>query len=244
MLGGGLGKVAFLEPLPPVSVAPRRRSVGLPPRALQELVARVAIQAAAGFRARAVRRQPAACTDSGARPVIKVTAMRIKVVLVKLLTRRTGISVTPPIIDKPLRRIETFLAGMMQPAAQIAHVGANPARGERDEVLRRAILAIRHDRARLAPGVLFMRGHEIRQLRAVIAHPMRDLGRGNDSALIIERPMTLVTRVTLPAGVPHQGRVRIGRDAHRLIHRAAHSLDGLGPLVAHRASRASPSPPS
>src|SRR6187402_1547222 len=35
VLDGGLTKVAFLEPLPPLSIAPRSRSVGLAPGSIQ-----------------------------------------------------------------------------------------------------------------------------------------------------------------------------------------------------------------
>lgn len=49
MLGGGFGKVAFLEPLPMRAIAPGGRAMRLAPRSLQKVMARIAIETAPGL---------------------------------------------------------------------------------------------------------------------------------------------------------------------------------------------------
>ncbi len=70
MLRGGLGKVALLEPLPPLSIAPRGGTVGLQARPLQEVVARIAIETAASLGAGALRGQGATPAYSRLRAIV------------------------------------------------------------------------------------------------------------------------------------------------------------------------------
>src|SRR5450432_615804 len=161
MLSGGLGKVALLQPLPPLAIAPRRRTVGLAAGPLQEVVARIAIEAAPCFGASAVRGQTAAPAYSRSRPIVIVTSVAIEVMAVKGPTRGTFVSVATFIIFKAFCGIDVLLLVVAQPAAQIAHVRTNPLTRQGNEVRARAILAIGHHRAGFAGRVLLMLRNQV-----------------------------------------------------------------------------------
>src|SRR5450432_247102 len=229
MLSGGLGKVALLQPLPALAITPRRRAVGLTAGPLQEVVARIAIETAPGLGAGAVRGQAAASAHYRSCPIVIVTSMAIKVMAVKEATRGTLVSVVTFIILKTFCWINVLLLVVAQTAAQVAHVRTNALTRQGNEVRARAILAIGHHRPRLMSRVLPVLLKQAAQLRPIVANAIGRLERGNDSSLVIQCPMALVTRITLPAApLPHQRRVRIGRYSTPLVDRPATTATSLG----------------
>ena len=117
MLSSGFGKVALLQPLPPLAIASRRRAVGLTAGPLQEVVARITIETAPGLGTGALRSQVAAPAHSRSCPIVIVTSVAVEVMPVREAARGTLISVAALIILKTFCGIDVPLLVVAQAAA-------------------------------------------------------------------------------------------------------------------------------
>ena len=101
----------------------------------------------------------------------------------------------------------------------IAHVRSDPARLTGHVVFCRTILVIGHHRLHLAARVFLMLLEQVHQLFVLRDTACGCLSRGDNSLLIIDHTMVLVTWSGVAAAFAHQCRIRIALTHHPIVDR-------------------------